>query len=140
MVGAQSSQPDDAQLAKPSRTSLVPRTSEGVGLALLGVFVHRHTWFIANVTIAWGATLVVAAVALRCRVVRSRQQAGGDAAALALAWLLVTTVSGALNSGDTIIAGDALGTGYVLGGALIIGVCATWPSMAERERWRARRR
>lgn len=140
MVGVQNSRPDNAQQAKPSRTSLVPRTSEGVGLALLGLFVHRHTWFIANVTIAWGAALVVAAVALRCRVVRSRQQSGGDAATMALAWLLVTTVCGALDSGDTVIAGDVLGTGYVLGGALVIGVCATWPSMAERERWRARRR
>ena len=122
------------------RAELLRRIGEGLGLALLGVFVHRHAWFIGDVPVPWGAALVVAAVALRCRVVRGQQGAGGGAASLALAWLLATSVAGAARSGDTVIAGDALGTGYVLGGALVVGVCATWPSASERQRWAARRK
>lgn len=122
----------------PQRTAWLARIAEGLGLALLGIFVHRHAWFAGDFPVPWGACLVVAAVALRCRVVRAQQGSGGAAAAVALAWLLATSVAGAVRSGDTVIAGDALGTGYVLGGALIVGVCATWPSMSERQRWAAR--
>ena len=122
------------------RVDLLRLIAEGTGLALLGVFVHRHAWFVGDVPLPWGAALVVAAVSLRCRVVRAQQGTGSGAAALALSWLLATSVAGAARSGDTVIAGDALGTGYVLGGALVVGVCATWPSASERKRWAARRR
>ena len=70
------------------RVDLLRLIAEGTGLALLGVFVHRHAWFVGDVPLPWGAALVVAAVSLRCRVVRAQQGTGSGAAALALAFVL----------------------------------------------------
>lgn len=121
----------------PSRVQCV---GEGLLLAVAGLFVHRHSLFVGGWSLPWGIALVVAAVALRCRVLRSRQGRGANAAALALTWLAVTSVAGMLRTGDTIIAGDVIGSGYVLGGAVVVGVSATWPSRRERQMWAQRRR
>jgi len=119
--------------APQPQVSLVQCVGEGLLLAIAGVFVHRHTWFVGGWQAPWGIALVIAAVSLRCRVLRARQGRGGHAAAVALTWLAFTSLVGMLRTGDTIIAGDAIGTWYVLGGAVVVGLCATWPSRRERE-------
>lgn len=127
-----------AHAAQP-QVSLVQCIGEGLLLAIAGLFVHRHSWFVGGWEVPWGIALVIAATSLRCRVLRTRQGSGGHAAAVALTWLAATSLAGMLRTGDTIIAGDALGTGYVLGGAVVVGLCATWPSRRERAGWARRR-
>jgi hypothetical protein len=111
--------------------------AQGVGYSVLGIFVHRDAHYAGTIPIPWGAILSVAAVAAGCRASRHTLGRGGPAGAIALSWLAVTTIASQW-PGDILIANDALGVGYILGGALIIGIAATWPSRAERQRSRGR--
>lgn len=112
----------------------------GLFLGAAGALLHRHTVQFSGLTIPWGAVLAIAAVAVRCRVVRGEDGAAARCSGLALGWLTATMALALLHTGDLVIASDVLGVGYLLVGALVIGVCATWPTRSERQRWAAWRR
>lgn len=129
-----------AHVSSPRNGSVAGVAIAGTLLAVAGVLLHRHVWPTSVIDIPWGAGLAVAAVAVRCRVIRHEDNVGRRCGLLALTWLVVTTCVALLRTDDLLVASDYLGVGYLLGGALIIGTCATWPTKVERQRWAAFRR
>ena len=135
--GAQSAAPVGAGIR---RAQVARAVASGGALALVGALIHRHIWLAGSIEIPWAAALVVAATCTRIRVMRHEDGDGRRCGVFALTWLAVTTLIALLRTNDLVIASDVMGVGYLLVGALTVGVAAGWPSRAERQRWAELRR
>ena len=110
----------------------------GLVYGTLGTVAHRHAWQVGDVSVPWGLVLALAGVA--ALLVGIRLVAGGRAAAAAAAVGVVGAV--ALLSlpgpgGSVLVAGDAIGTIWAVGPALIAVLVVGWPSLPSRSAARA---
>ena len=110
----------------------------GIVYGTLGTVGHRHAWQVGDVSVPWGVVLALAGVA--ALLVGIRLVAGGRAAAAAAAVGVIGAV--ALLSlpglgGSVLVAGDAIGTIWAVGTALIAVLVVAWPSLPSRSAARA---
>ena len=96
----------------------------GAVVGLLGSFAHavvlaRLPVGLVCALLLSGATFVAAGLAVRSRT---------GAAAAVLGWLLpVLLLSAPRPEGDLVVAGNASGYAWLLGGTVVAGLCVAWP-------------
>ena len=110
----------------------------GLVYGTLGTVGHRHAWQVGEVSVPWG--LVLALVGVAALLVGIRLVAGGRAAAAAAAVGVIGAVALLAlpgPGGSVLIAGDAIGTIWAVGPALIAVLVVAWPSLPSRSAARA---
>jgi len=108
----------------------------GASTALGGFVVHRHVERQLLVDLPWGLALALVTL---FAVVRAAGEVSGvhGLAASAGGWVLIALlVQSPRPEGDFLLAGDALGYGFLLGGMAVLGVAVVTGVTAERRQQR----
>jgi len=95
----------------------------GAWAALAATLAHRHALRMSGLTIPWG--LLLGLVTIFVVIQALTLTAGGVRGAVGCAVGWVVTVLGLQSSrpeGDFLVSGDALGSGFVLGGMAVVAV------------------
>lgn len=99
----------------------------GAWVGLLGAVVHRTASDVAGVDLPWGLVLTVATVLLCAMACEHAVRVG--AAWFGFGWTLVLLAQQVRPSGSYLVAADALGWAYTVGG---LGACAAVVVLAPR--------
>lgn len=95
----------------------------GVLVGLAGLLAHRHAVRPSGVVLPWGLLLGLATAYAVITALSMTPVAVRGAAACGAGWVLAVVVAQhARPEGDFLIAGDALGMGFVFGGMLAVAV------------------
>jgi hypothetical protein len=94
----------------------------GAYLAVIGAFVHRHTWRIGGTDWPWGLVLVV--LTTYAVVVAADRLAPVGGAWIALGWGVLLLAQQLAPGGSYLVASDWLGWSFTIGclGAIVLGV------------------
>jgi len=95
----------------------------GAWAALAGTLAHRQVLRMWGLTIPWGLLLGLVTIYVVIQALTMTDAGVRAAVGCALGWVVtVLSLQGSRPEGDFLVSGDALGSGFVLGGMAVVAV------------------
>jgi len=92
----------------------------GAYLCVVGAVVHRHLLEVAGTSVPWGLLLALVATFAVATAAGRFVPLGG--AWIGLGWTTTLLLQEAVSGGSVVVAGDARGWGFMLGGLAVLAV------------------